>query len=56
MDKGHYFCDVLDYNTGTWWNCDDATITQYSGYPMNVYDNLSIDSKQKTEREKSYYW
>ena len=23
MDKGHYVCDVLDYNTGTWWNCDD---------------------------------
>ena len=18
MDKGHYVCDVLDYNTGTW--------------------------------------
>ena len=23
MDKGRYVCDVLDYNTGTWWNCDD---------------------------------
>ena len=23
MDKGHYVCDILDYNTGTWWNCDD---------------------------------
>ena len=23
MDKGHHVCDVLDYNTGTWWNCDD---------------------------------
>ena len=29
MDKVHYFCDVLDYNTVTWWNYDDATITQY---------------------------
>ena len=29
MDKGHYVYDVLDYNTGTWWNCDDATITKY---------------------------
>ena len=47
MDKGHYVCDVLDYNTGTWWDCDDAKITQYSGYPMNVYDNLSIDNEQK---------
>ena len=47
MDKGQYFCDVLDYNTGKWWNCDDETITQYPGYPMNVYDDLSIDKKQK---------
>ena len=47
MDKGHYFCDVLDYNTGTWCNFDDVTITKYSGYPKSVYDNLSIDKKQK---------
>ena len=37
--KGHYVCDVLDYNTGTWWNCDDDTINKYRGYPMNVYDD-----------------
>ena len=42
MDKVHYFCDVLDYNTVIWWNCDDETITQYPGYPMNVNDDLSI--------------
>ena len=23
MDQGHYVCDLLDYNTGTWWNYDD---------------------------------
>ena len=43
IDKGYYVCDLLDYNTGTWWNCNDGKITQYPGYPMNVYDNLSID-------------
>ena len=43
MYKGHYSCDVLYYNTGTWWNCDDDTITQYPGYPINVYNDLSID-------------
>ena len=43
MDKGHYVCDVLDYNKGTWWNCDDETIIQYPGYPSNVYEDLSID-------------
>ena len=46
MDKVHDVCDVLDYSTGIWWNYDYATITQYSGYPMNSYDNLSIDKKQ----------
>ena len=39
MDKGHYVCDVLYYNKGTCWNCDDETITQYPGYPMNVYND-----------------
>ena len=43
MDKGHYVCDVLDYNTVTWWNCDDETITQYPRYPMNLYNDLSRD-------------
>ena len=35
MYNGYYVCDVLYYNTGTWWNCDDDTITQYPGYPIN---------------------
>ena len=39
MYKGHYVCDVLYYNKGTCWNCDDETITQYPGYPMNVYND-----------------
>ena len=47
MDSGHYICDVLDYNTGTWWNCDDNTITNYSGCPENIYDNLSNENEQK---------
>ena len=47
MDKGHYVCFVLEYNTGTWWNFDHDTITQYPVYPMNVYNELLIDKKQK---------
>ena len=45
MDKGHYVCDVLEYITGTWWNCNDDTITQYPEYPMNVYDELLTDKR-----------
>ena len=41
MDSGQYVCDVLDYNKGTWWNCDDDKITNYSGYPENICNDLS---------------
>ena len=47
IDKDHCVCGVLDYNTGAWWNFDDDTITRYSGYPKNVYDNLSKENEQK---------
>ena len=47
MDKCHYVFDVLDYNIGTLWNCDDETITKYPGYPTNVYNDLLSDKKQK---------
>ena len=55
MNKGHYVCDVLDYNTVTWWNFDGETITQYPGYPMNVYNDLSIDNNNKMEKS-IYGW
>ena len=47
MDSGHHVCDVLYYSMGTWWYCDDDTITNYSGYPENVYDNLSNEKEKK---------
>ena len=45
LDQGHYVCDILYFNTGTWWNYDDEKSTQYPVYPMNVYNDLSIDKK-----------
>ena len=47
MDSGHYIFDELYYNTGIWCNCYDDTITHSSGYPENVYDNLSNENEQK---------
>ena len=41
MDSCHCVCDILYYNTGTLWNCDGDTITKYSGYLDNVYDDFS---------------
>ena len=52
MDQGQYVCDVLDYITGTWWNCDDEKVTQYPGYPMNVYNDLSSDKNHKKRKRK----
>ena len=47
MDSGHYVCDGLDYNLGTWCNCDDDRIDNYSGYPENIYDNVFNENEQK---------
>ena len=49
LDQGHYVCDVLDYNTGTWWKCDDEIVTKYPGYLMNVYNEVSSDKKKKVK-------
>ena len=50
MDQGHYVCDVLDYNTGIWRKCDYEIVTEYPGYPMNVYNELSSDKKKKISK------
>ena len=41
VDIGHFVCDVLDCNTGTWLICGNDITTNYSGYPDNVYNYLS---------------
>ena len=50
LDQVRYICDVLDYNTGTWWKCDDEIVTKYPGYPMNVYNEVSSDKKRKKSK------
>ena len=47
MDSGPYVCDVLYYNTVTWWGCCYDTITNYSGYPENVCNNLSHENEKR---------
>ena len=47
MDSSRYICDVLYYNTGTWWRCDNKKITNYSGYIENVYDDFSHENLKK---------
>ena len=53
MDSGQYVCDIIDYNTGTWWNCDVDTITKHLRYTNYVYGNLSKKYEQK--KGKFYY-
>ena len=47
VDKGHYLCGVLYHNTGILWSFDDDTISQYPGYPMNLYDVFLIVKKER---------
>ena len=44
MDSSHYIWNVLYYNTGTWWRCDNKKITNYSGYIENVYNDFSHEN------------
>ena len=37
MRSGHYYCDILDFNTGIWWRFDDDTTNKLAGLPDNVY-------------------
>ena len=46
IDSGNSYWYVLDYNTGTWWICEDETITNFGGYPENVYDELSHENEK----------
>ena len=41
-DCGHYVSDVFDFNTGIWWHCDDANITEIIiDFPEGVYTRES---------------
>ena len=53
-DSCHYFCDVLNYSKVTWWNFNYDTITNYSGYPQNVYDDIS--NKMNKKGDFYYGW
>ena len=37
-DIGPYVCDIFYYNTWTWWNSNDDTITKHSRCLDNAYD------------------
>ena len=49
MDSVNYYCDALDYKTGTWWICDYGTILEFSGYPDSVYDELLHEDMRKRD-------
>ena len=47
MDSGHYVSYVFYYEKETWWRRDNYIIPNHSGYPENIYDDLSHENKQK---------
>ena len=46
MDSGQYYCDVLYYNTETWWRYDNDKITNFRGYPENINYEILHENKQ----------
>ena len=48
-DFGHYVSDVFDFNTGLWWHCDDANITEVSNFIEGVYTR-EIHKPNKTRK------
>ena len=36
MSSSNYYCDILNFKTGKWLQCDDDTITQLTGLPDNM--------------------
>ena len=45
----HYVSDVFDFNTGIWWRCDDANITEIGDFPERVYTRESHKTTTKKE-------
>ena len=57
MSPGHYLCDILDFNTGIWWCCDDDNITKLIRMPVNIYNVVpypTTGNKQKNCDER--FW
>ena len=40
-NTGHYYCDILDLNTGICWRCEDDTIKQFRGMLETFYSMAS---------------
>ena len=54
MRSGHYYCDILDFNTGIWWRFDDDTTNKLAGLPDNVYSVQWLTKPEnKNERRTS---
>ena len=42
MGNGHYYSDILDFNTYVWWRCDDENTTEIKGIPYACYSNVPL--------------
>ena len=47
MYSGHFCCDILGFNTGTWLRCDDDNITPLRVLPDNFYSYASNKTTEK---------
>ena len=47
MSSGHYYCDILYFNTRIWWRCDGETVTELKVLPYNVHCVFTISNLNK---------
>ena len=47
----HYFCDILDINTGIWWLCDDDIITKLRVIPDHTYSVASYPTSRNRSKK-----
>ena len=53
MGSGHYYFDVLDFNTGILWHYNDETGTEWTVLPDNVYCVSPLINKTK---KRGKFW
>ena len=42
MSTGHYYSDILDFNTGVFWQCNDENMTQIEVMSYDCYINVTL--------------
>ena len=51
---GHYYCNVLDFNKGIWYNCDSDKIYYIRDLPEGIYDRENYKIKDTGKKSTKF--